>query len=124
MLEKQNLLGLPQDKLKIYFSDLGEKSFRTKQIMQWIYHQGDTSFGDMQNLSKDLNEKHGSGFSTTNLANMRQFFVTNPNIQIRIFLVIIFMPYGANVWCNAPELYIAHAPFLRNEISKKNVTGR
>jgi len=57
MLEKQNLLGLPQDKLKILFSDLGEKSFRTKQIMQWIYQQGATSFIDMHNLSKDLRQK-------------------------------------------------------------------
>jgi len=57
MLEKQNLLGLPQDKLKIFFSDLGEKSFRTKQIMQWIYQQGATSFFDMHNLSKDLRQK-------------------------------------------------------------------
>ena len=42
MLEKQNLLGLPQDKLKKFFSDLSEKPFRTKQIMQWIYQQGTT----------------------------------------------------------------------------------
>ena len=50
MLEKQNLLGLPQDKLKKFFSDLSEKPFRTKQIMQWIYHQGATCFSDMHNL--------------------------------------------------------------------------
>ena len=56
MLEKQNLLGLPQDKLKKFFSDLSEKPFRTKQIMQWIYHQGATSFGDMHNFSKDLRQ--------------------------------------------------------------------
>ena len=40
MLEKQNLLGLTQSKLKKFFSDLNEKPFRSKQIMQWIYHQG------------------------------------------------------------------------------------
>ena len=57
MLEKQNLLGLPQEKLKKFFSDLDEKPFRTKQIMQWIYHQGATSFGDMHNLSNDLRQK-------------------------------------------------------------------
>jgi len=34
MLEKQNLLGLTQVKLKKFFSDLDEKPFRTKQIMQ------------------------------------------------------------------------------------------
>ena len=57
MLEKQNLLGLPRDKLKIYFSNLGEKSFRTKQIMQCIYRQDVKSFGSMHNLSKDLCKK-------------------------------------------------------------------
>ena len=57
MLEKQNLLGLPQDKLRKFFSDLNERTFRTKQIMQWIYHQGATSFGDMHNLSKELRQK-------------------------------------------------------------------
>ena len=25
--------------------------------MQWIYHQGATSFGDMHNLSKELRQK-------------------------------------------------------------------
>ena len=37
MLEKQNLLGLTQEQFKKFFSDLDEKPFRTKQIMQWIY---------------------------------------------------------------------------------------
>ncbi|MDA9871844.1 23S rRNA (adenine(2503)-C(2))-methyltransferase RlmN, partial [Candidatus Thioglobus sp.] len=57
MLEKQNLLGLTQVKLKKFFSDLSEKPFRTKQIMQWIYHQGALDFGDMHNFSKDLRQK-------------------------------------------------------------------
>ena len=57
MLEKQNLLGLTQSKFKDFFSDLNEKPFRTKQIMQWIYHQGANDFGDMHNLSKDLRQK-------------------------------------------------------------------
>ncbi len=33
-----------------------------------------------------------------------QFFVENPNIEIRILLANIFMPYGANARSNAPEL--------------------
>jgi len=57
MLEKQNLLGLTQVKLKKFFSDLNEKPFRTKQIMQWIYHQDASDFGDMHNFSKDLRQK-------------------------------------------------------------------
>ena len=57
MLEKQNLLGLTQSKFKEFFSDLNEKPFRTKQIMQWIYHQGAIDFDDMHNFSKDLRQK-------------------------------------------------------------------
>jgi len=57
MLEKQNLLGLTQSKFKEFFSDLNEKPFRTKQIMQWIYHQGANDFDDMHNFSKDLRQK-------------------------------------------------------------------
>ena len=57
MLEKQNLLGLTQSKLRDFFSDLNEKPFRTKQVMQWIYHQGVYDFGDMHNLSKELRQK-------------------------------------------------------------------
>mgnify|MGYP000187929564 CR=1 FL=1 len=60
MLKKQNLLGLPQSKLNKFFEDLGEKPYRTKQIMQWIYHQGASSFGEMHNLSKDLRGKLGA----------------------------------------------------------------
>ena len=57
MIEKQNLLGLTQSKLKKFFSDINEKPFRTKQIMQWIYHQGVKDFGEMHNFSKDLRQK-------------------------------------------------------------------
>ncbi|HIF88974.1 MAG TPA: 23S rRNA (adenine(2503)-C(2))-methyltransferase RlmN [Candidatus Thioglobus sp.] len=57
MLEKQNLLGLPQSKLNKFFADLGEKPYRTKQIMKWIYHQGASDFDEMHNLSKDLRQK-------------------------------------------------------------------
>ena len=56
MLEKQNLLGLTQSKFKDFFSDLNEKPYRTKQIMQWIYHQGINDFDDMHNFSKDLRQ--------------------------------------------------------------------
>ena len=57
MLNKLNLFGLPREKLSNFFIDLNEKKFRTKQIMQWIYHQGVNNFDDMHNLSKDLRKK-------------------------------------------------------------------
>ena len=57
MLNKLNLFGLPREKLSNFFIDLDERQYRTKQIMQWIYHQGVNNFDDMHNLSKDLRKK-------------------------------------------------------------------
>ena len=57
MLNKLNLFGLPREKLSNFFIDLDERQFRTKQMMQWIYHQGVDNFEDMHNLSKDLRKK-------------------------------------------------------------------
>lgn len=39
-----------------FFKDLGEPSFRAKQVFQWL-HRGVTSFEGMTNLSKALREK-------------------------------------------------------------------
>ncbi|HIY22287.1 MAG TPA: 23S rRNA (adenine(2503)-C(2))-methyltransferase RlmN [Candidatus Flavonifractor merdigallinarum] len=39
-----------------YFKELGEPSFRAKQVFQWL-HRGARSFDEMSNLSKALREK-------------------------------------------------------------------
>jgi 23S rRNA (adenine2503-C2)-methyltransferase len=57
MHEKQNLLSLTKDQLDVFFSHLGEKPYRTKQIMQWVYHKHVLDFGAMLNLSKTLRDK-------------------------------------------------------------------
>lgn len=54
---KTNLLGLNRQSLEQYFAKLGEKSFRAKQIMQWIHQRGVVDFDGMTNLSKTLREK-------------------------------------------------------------------
>ena len=40
--DKINLLGMTQSELEGYFKTLGEKAFRAKQVMQWIYQFGVT----------------------------------------------------------------------------------
>ena len=55
--DKTNLLGLPQRELEGWFAALGEKPFRARQLMQWIYQRGVTSFGEMTDLSKGLRAK-------------------------------------------------------------------
>ena len=54
---KTNLLGLAHGELEQWFVELGEKPFRARQLMQWIYQRGVTDFADMTDLSKALRAK-------------------------------------------------------------------
>jgi len=56
MTRKQNLLNLNQNDLSEFFAKLGEKPFRTKQLMKWIYKDHVFDFDQMLNLSKKLRE--------------------------------------------------------------------
>ena len=57
--DKLNLLGMPQGELEAFFADIGEKPFRARQVMQWIYQRGVTEFDEMTDLSKALRAKLG-----------------------------------------------------------------
>lgn len=52
-----NLLGLNRDGVDALFETLGEKRYRTSQLMKWVYHQRVRDFAGMTNLSKVLREK-------------------------------------------------------------------
>ena len=54
---KKNLLGMNQGALESFFLTLGEKSFRSKQIYQWIHQKGISDFYAMTNISKELQQK-------------------------------------------------------------------
>ena len=54
------LLDLPG--LTEYMSSLKEPSFRAKQIYQWLWEKGATSFEKMTNLSKSLRDKLSEDF--------------------------------------------------------------
>jgi len=52
--KKVNLLGLSQGNLEQFLADRGEKPFRAKQLMQWIYQRDVDDFELMTDLSKSL----------------------------------------------------------------------
>lgn len=58
----QEIIGLSKEELASALSEMGEKSFRTKQIWQWLYVQGVKTFDEMTNLSKDLRAKLSERF--------------------------------------------------------------
>ncbi len=49
-----NLLGLERQALEEFFVQIGEKSFRARQVLKWIHERGVVDFDDMTDLSKAL----------------------------------------------------------------------
>ncbi|ANI88135.1 23S rRNA (adenine(2503)-C(2))-methyltransferase [Arachidicoccus ginsenosidimutans] len=60
---KQNIRHLNLSELESYFVSHGEKKFRAKQVHEWIWQKGASSFDDMSNLSKDLRKYLSDHFS-------------------------------------------------------------
>lgn len=54
---KKNIHDFDLDDLKQEMKDMGEKPFRTEQIVKWLYQERVETFGEMTNLSLDLREK-------------------------------------------------------------------
>ena len=54
---RTNLLGLSRPQMESFFADLGEKPFRARQIMQWIYRHGVDDFDHMTDLSLKLRQR-------------------------------------------------------------------
>ncbi len=55
--ERQNLLGLSRPQLEDFLAGLGEKPYRARQLMKWIYRQGEADFDRMTDISKSLRER-------------------------------------------------------------------
>jgi len=56
-MSRTNLLGLDLKGLEGFFSEIGEKGFRARQLLQWIHQYRVTDFAEMTNLSKVLRQK-------------------------------------------------------------------
>lgn len=58
-----NIRGLDQAQLKVWMEQNGEKSFRAKQVYEWIWKKNVGSFAEMSNLGKGLRERLEASFS-------------------------------------------------------------
>ena len=52
-----NLVGLPRAELEAYFAECGEKPFRARQLMRWLYEHGELDWEAMSDLSMKLRER-------------------------------------------------------------------
>lgn len=67
MKEKTDIKSMNLAEMKIYMEELGEKSFRAKQVYQWLHEKQVSSFEEMTNLSKVLIEKLNQNCFLVNL---------------------------------------------------------
>lgn len=56
MIQKADLKSMMPSELETFLKEMGEPSFRAKQIFAWL-HRGVTDFDEMTDLSKNLREK-------------------------------------------------------------------
>lgn len=54
---QKNLLDLDAHALTAYFTEMGEKPFRAKQLMRWIYQVGESDFAAMTDIAATLRNK-------------------------------------------------------------------
>lgn len=54
---KTNLLNFDLNGLTAHFAEMGEKPFRSKQVMRWIHQSGASDFNEMTDLAKSLRAK-------------------------------------------------------------------
>ncbi len=59
---KQNIRSLSRSELKKSLEKIGEKSFRSNQVFEWLWQKNAESFDDMTNLSLSLREKLKNSF--------------------------------------------------------------
>src|SRR4030067_1482488 len=56
-MTKQNLLDLDAQALAAYLAERGEKPFRARQLMRWIYQVGEPDFAAMTDIAAVLRDK-------------------------------------------------------------------
>lgn len=53
---KKDIRDLRQEEIEAFFTDHGEKRYRAKQVLEWIWKKGSTDFEQMTNLSNPVRE--------------------------------------------------------------------
>lgn len=59
----RNIRHLTQEEIAAHLEALGEKPFRARQVWEWLWKKPVQSFAEMTNLSKELRERLGEGFT-------------------------------------------------------------
>src|SRR5436190_14171852 len=61
--QQNNIRNLNLSELENYFTEIGEKKFRAKQVYEWLWQKHAHNFDEMTNLSKGLRARLAEQFS-------------------------------------------------------------
>ncbi len=65
--DKIDVRSLDPSALQEHFIQMGEKSFRAKQVYEWLWRKSCFSFDEMSNISKELRTKLNDHFTINNV---------------------------------------------------------
>lgn len=66
-INKPDIRQMTEEALSAYFKEKGEKAFRGRQVYEWLWKKGTTSFEEMSNLSKETRKFLSENFSIPRL---------------------------------------------------------
>ena len=81
MSQLKDIRALSKDQLAAELEKLGEKSFRARQIYEWLWKKSAFSFEEMTNLSKELREKLQQHFVIHHIAEYKVQHSTDGTIK-------------------------------------------
>ena len=84
-MDKIDLRSLTLPKLSDELANMGEKSFRVKQIFSWLHQKQVTSFDEMTNLSKALREKLKENYIIKNIKIVEKLVSKEDNTSKYLF---------------------------------------
>lgn len=84
-MDKIDLRSLTLPKLEAELANMGEKSFRAKQIFSWLHQKQVTSFDEMTNLSKALREKLKENYIIKNIKIVEKLVSKEDNTNKYLF---------------------------------------
>ena len=75
-MEKIDILSLTKDELAAEIEKMGEKSYRAKQIYDWLHVKKATDFSQMSNLSAQFRDKLSEKFCVKSLKIKKRLAIT------------------------------------------------
>ena len=96
----KDIRSLTYEEMQSELKEIGEKSFRGKQIYEWLHIKGCNSFDEMSNLSKDLREKLKRIYTIVEVEMLERQISKEDNTNKFLFrleddyvIESVFMPY-------------------------------